>query len=45
MANVYHVEVITPQGNYKTMGYIDENSITIDHQSGNNTWKKTIYSK
>lgn len=43
--NVYHVTVISPKGNYQTIGFVSENEISIDYQTADKTWAKTTYTK
>ncbi|WP_333661484.1 hypothetical protein [Chishuiella changwenlii] len=43
--NVYHVTVISPKGNYQTIGFVSENEISIDYQTADKTWTKTTYTK
>lgn len=43
--NVYHVEVISEKGNYKTIGFLTTNSINIDYQTGEKNWTPTIFTK
>lgn len=43
--NIYHVEVISEKGNYKTIGFVTTNSINIDYQTGEKNWTPTIFTK
>ncbi len=45
LQNVYHVEIITENGNYQTIGYIKDNTITIENKTGDNSWSTTTYAK
>ncbi len=43
---IFHVKVMNPKGeNYFTIGYLGENSISIEMQNGPNQWKLTEFKK
>ncbi|MDH2207997.1 MULTISPECIES: hypothetical protein [Empedobacter] len=43
--NVFHVTVISQNGNYQTIGYLNENNIIIEYKTGDKSWSTTTYSK
>jgi len=40
---VVHVEVITPNGNYYTLGYANGQNLIIEYKTGNESWQKVEY--
>ena len=40
---VVHVEVISDQGNYNTLGYAEGQNLIIEFKEGNETWTKTEF--
>lgn len=45
LQNVYHVEVISENGTYQTIGYIKDNSIIVETKTGDKSWSTTIFTK
>ena len=45
LPNVYHVEVISDEENYETIGYSKDNSIIIETKTGDKSWVTTTYTK
>ena len=43
--NVFHVTVISQNGNYQTIGYLNGNNIIIEYKTGDKSWSTTTYSK
>lgn len=43
--NIYHVTVISANGNYQTLGFVIGNEIIIEHQTADKSWKTTTYTK
>ncbi|WP_291048929.1 MULTISPECIES: hypothetical protein [unclassified Empedobacter] len=43
--NIFHVTVISQNGNYQTIGYLNENNIIIEYKTGDKSWSTTTYSK
>ncbi|WP_322970101.1 hypothetical protein [Faecalibacter sp. LW9] len=40
---VMHVEVLSDQGNYNTLGYVEGQNLFIEFKTGNETWTKTEF--
>ncbi|HBX63709.1 hypothetical protein [Empedobacter sp.] len=43
--NIFHVTVISQNGNYQTIGYLNGNNIIIEYKTGDKSWSTTTYSK
>lgn len=43
--NVYHVTVISLNGSYQTIGYVNGNTIIIEYKTGDKSWISTTYTK
>lgn len=43
--NVYHVMVISPKGNYQTIGFVYGNELIIEYQNADRSWTTTTYRK
>ncbi len=43
--NVYHVTVVSDNGNYQTIGFLNGNNILIEYKTGDKSWSTTTYSK
>lgn len=43
--NIYHVNIIIPEGNYQTIGYVNGNNIMIEYKTSTNSWELKTYTK
>ncbi|MCA4781351.1 hypothetical protein IF125_03630 [Empedobacter stercoris] len=43
--NVYHVTVISANGNYETIGYTNDQNIIIEYKTADKSWSTTTYTK
>ncbi|WP_313376162.1 hypothetical protein [Chishuiella sp.] len=43
--NIYHVNIIAPEGNYQTIGYVNGNNIMIEYKTTTNSWELKTYTK